>query len=83
MGGRDRLLSLCPVQELPVSLATTLILPEMNPLNSEHQMDKEEFLLMSEPKKSEQKNCFSWENHSIFRERERERENALFYKSDS
>lgn len=50
MGGRDRLLSLCPVQELPMSLAITLILPEMNPLNSEHQMEKEEFLLMSAKK---------------------------------
>lgn len=57
-GGRDRLLSLCPVQELPMFLDTTLILPVTNPLNSEHQMDKEESLLISKPRKPEQKIAF-------------------------
>lgn len=38
MGGRGQLLSLCPLRDRqgpPVSLVTTLILPEMNALNSE------------------------------------------------
>ena len=58
MGGRDRLLSLCPVQELPMSLATTLILPEMNPLNSEHQMEKEEFFSDVSQENQGKKNLF-------------------------
>lgn len=39
-------------------LDTTLILPVTNPLNSEHQMDKEESLLISKPRKPEQKIAF-------------------------
>ena len=55
---------------------------EMNPLNSEHQMDKKESLLMSKPRKSEQKNYFppSLGKPPLI---ERERGENLFYKSDS
>lgn len=64
MGGGGGLLSLCHIQGRPMPLVTILILPEINPSNSEHQMDKEQSLRCVQAKKTKAKICFFWANHS-------------------